>query len=34
MDSYFDGVAESRERLVNRIVHHFVDEVMQPYLAG
>ena len=34
MDGDPDGVAEARQRLVDRVVHHLVDQVMQPVLAG
>ena len=30
----FDFVGVSGERFVHRIVHHFIDQVMQSHLAG
>src|SRR5712692_2156089 len=34
MNSYFNGIAESRQSLVNGVIDHFVNQVMQAQLAG
>ena len=34
MDRDFDGVAISSQCLIDRVVHHFIDQVMQAQLAG
>ena len=34
MDSHFNGVAVSRQSLVNRVIDDFVNQVMQSHLAG
>jgi hypothetical protein len=34
MDGDVDAIGESRERFVNRVVYHFVDEVVQSHFTG
>jgi len=34
VDGYLDGVAETRQRLIDGVVHHLVDKVMKSAVAG